>query len=110
MTTNTAPARQTPGQATSEPVVVVRDLCQKYGDFEAVKGISFEIHPGELFALLGTNGAGKTTTVDTLEGFRRPSSGRVRVFGQDTYNNPSGVRESVDAVLPGSGLMEDRTL
>lgn len=107
MTTNTAPARQTPGQATSEPVVVVRDLCQKYGDFEAVKGISFEIHPGELFALLGTNGAGKTTTVDTLEGFRRPSSGSVRVFGQDPYNNPSGVRERVNAVLQGSGLMED---
>ncbi|GAA1460107.1 ABC transporter ATP-binding protein [Nocardiopsis exhalans] len=87
--------------------MVVRDLHQRYGDFEAVKGVSFEIRPGELFALLGTNGAGKTTTIETLEGFRRPSSGTVRVFGEDPFGQPAGIRERVNAVLQGSGLLED---
>lgn len=107
MTTNTVSTRQSLQETSPGPVVVVRDLRQKYGNFEAVKGISFEIHPGELFALLGTNGAGKTTTIETLEGFRRPSSGSVRVFGQDPHGNPRGVRERVNAVLQGSGLLDD---
>ncbi|WP_017609194.1 ABC transporter ATP-binding protein [Nocardiopsis xinjiangensis] len=109
-TTNPVPETDTPRATTPEPAVVVQDLHQKYGDFEAVKGVSFEIRPGELFGLLGTNGAGKTTTIETLEGFRRPSSGSVRVFGRDPYGNPPGVRERVNAVLQGSGLMEDLTV
>ncbi|WP_017612994.1 ABC transporter ATP-binding protein [Nocardiopsis salina] len=109
-TTNPVPDTQDPRATALEPAVSVRDLHQKYGDFEAVKGVSFEIRPGELFGLLGTNGAGKTTTIETLEGFRRPSSGTVRVFGQDPYGNPAGVRERVNAVLQGSGLMEDLTV
>ncbi|MFV2198084.1 ABC transporter ATP-binding protein [Nocardiopsis sp. LOL_012] len=108
MTTTARTAAEATGSGTTgEPVVAVRDLHQRYGDFEAVKGVSFEIHPGELFALLGTNGAGKTTTIETLEGFRRPSSGTVRVFGRDPYGQPSGVRERTNAVLQGSALMED---
>ncbi|MFB8765370.1 ABC transporter ATP-binding protein [Nocardiopsis alba] len=107
-TQNTATAVENGApHATAEPTVVVRDLRQRYGDFEAVKGISFEIRPGELFALLGTNGAGKTTTIETLEGFRKPSSGTARVFGRDPFGQPAGVRERADAVLQGSGLMDD---
>ena len=53
----------------------VSDLHQSYGSFEAVRGVSFTVAPGELFALMGTNGAGKTTTIETLEGFRRPTRG-----------------------------------
>ena len=107
-TANTGPDAATQDPTSSAvPSVVVRDLHQHYGDFEAVRGVSFEIRPGELFALLGTNGAGKTTTIETLEGFRRPSSGTVRVFGQDPFGQPAGVRERVDAVLQGSGLMDD---
>ncbi|MFE6307036.1 ABC transporter ATP-binding protein [Nocardiopsis sp. NPDC057823] len=96
--------------APDGPAVVVRDLHQHYGDFEAVKGISFEIRPGELFALLGTNGAGKTTTIETLEGFRRPSSGTLRVFGTDPYGQPTALRGRTGAVLQGNGLMEDLTV
>ncbi|NKZ01865.1 ABC transporter ATP-binding protein [Nocardiopsis alborubida] len=108
MTTTASTAATGPGrQDATGPAVVVRDLHQHYGDFEAVKGVSFEIHPGELFALLGTNGAGKTTTIETMEGFRRPSSGSVRVFGLDPYGQPAGVRERTNAVLQGSGLLED---
>ncbi|MFI6575600.1 ABC transporter ATP-binding protein [Nocardiopsis sp. NPDC050513] len=96
--------------ATGGPAVAVSGLRQHYGDFEAVRGVSFEIRPGELFALLGTNGAGKTTTIETLEGFRRPSSGTVRVFGEDPYGQPAAIRERTNAVLQGSGLMEDLTV
>ncbi|WP_047868459.1 ABC transporter ATP-binding protein [Nocardiopsis sp. RV163] len=108
MTMTASTAATGPGrQDATGPAVVVRDLHQHYGDFEAVKGVSFEIRPGELFALLGTNGAGKTTTIETMEGFRRPSSGSVRVFGLDPYGQPAGVRERTNAVLQGSGLLED---
>ncbi|MEV2278431.1 ABC transporter ATP-binding protein [Nocardiopsis sp. NPDC049922] len=109
--TTTAHIAATEARSTADgPVVAVRDLRQRYGDFEAVRGVSFEIHPGELFALLGTNGAGKTTTIETLEGFRRPSSGTVRVFGEDPYGQPAAIRERTNAVLQGSGLMEDLTV
>ena len=104
--TETLPDRTAP----DEPVVVVRDLHQRYGNFEAVRGISFEIHPGELFALLGTNGAGKTTTIETLEGFRRPVSGTLRVFDTDPYGQPAVLRGRTGAVLQGNGLMEDLTV
>ena len=106
-TDNRDQAQGTPHDTADGAAVVVRDLHQRYGSFEAVKGVSFEIRPGELFALLGTNGAGKTTTIETLEGFRRPSSGTVRVFGQDPFGQPAGVRERTNAVLQGSGLLED---
>ncbi|WP_160050331.1 MULTISPECIES: ABC transporter ATP-binding protein [unclassified Nocardiopsis] len=110
MTTTASTPAPTGRRDTAEPAVVVRDLRQHYGDFEAVRGVSFDIRPGELFALLGTNGAGKTTTIETLEGFRRPSSGTVRVFGLDPYGQPAGVRERTNAVLQGSGLLDDLTV
>ncbi|MEU0488587.1 ABC transporter ATP-binding protein [Nocardiopsis sp. NPDC006139] len=106
----TAKKNKETDRRTAGPVVEVRDLRQRYGDFEAVKGISFEIRPGELFGLLGTNGAGKTTTIETLEGFRRPSAGTVRVFGVDPYGQPSQIRERANAVLQGSGLFDDLTV
>lgn len=88
----------------------VRDLRQSYGDFEAVRGISFTVAPGELFALLGTNGAGKTTTIETLEGFRRPTGGSVRVFGTDPFGQPAALRPRVNAVLQHSGVFEELTV
>ncbi|MFD0773824.1 ABC transporter ATP-binding protein [Streptomonospora algeriensis] len=100
----------TAGPGAGEYAISVRDLRQNYGDFEAVRGISFEVEQGELFALLGTNGAGKTTTVETLEGFRRPSAGSVRVLGTDPYGQPAALRESVDAVLQHSGLFPELTV
>ncbi|GAA1070809.1 ABC transporter ATP-binding protein [Nocardiopsis composta] len=98
------------GERSGETAISVRDLRQAYGDFEAVRGISFEVAPGELFALLGTNGAGKTTTIETLEGFRRPTGGQVRVFGVDPYGQPAELRERVDAVLQHSGHFPELTV
>ncbi|GAA3978500.1 ABC transporter ATP-binding protein [Thermobifida alba] len=88
----------------------VRDLRQSYGSFEAVRGVSFTVAPGELFALLGTNGAGKTTTIETLEGFRRPTGGSVRVFGTDPFGQPAALRPRVNAVLQHSGVFEELTV
>ncbi|RCV49967.1 ABC transporter ATP-binding protein [Marinitenerispora sediminis] len=96
--------------AIDEPAISVRDLRQTYGDFEAVRGISFDVSPGELFALLGTNGAGKTTTVETLEGFRRPASGAVRVLGLDPYGQPAALRDRVNGVLQHSGMFAELTV
>ena len=63
--------------------IEVTDLVVRYGPVTAVDGLTFGSAPGEVLALLGPNGAGKTTTVETLEGYRRPSAGRVRVLGLD---------------------------
>ena len=63
--------------------ISVTGLRKKYGDFEAVKGIDFEVRTGEVFGLLGPNGAGKTTTVEILEGIRQRTGGEVRVLDFD---------------------------
>ncbi|PZG23475.1 multidrug ABC transporter ATP-binding protein [Nonomuraea aridisoli] len=90
--------------------IEVRDLHQKYGDFEAVRGIGFEVGPGELYALLGTNGAGKTTTLDVLEGYAAPTSGRVRVLGHDPIKERAAVRHRMGIVLQEAGFYKDLTV
>jgi ABC-2 type transport system ATP-binding protein len=69
-------------------VITVRDLRRRYGGtggrgFDAVRGVTFSVRRGELFALLGTNGAGKTSTMEVLEGLAPPAHGAVRVLGCD---------------------------
>lgn len=96
--------------ASQSPAISVENFRQSYGDFEAVRGISFHVRSGELYALLGTNGAGKTTTIETLEGFRRPTGGRVRVFGADPYKQPKQLRQRTDAVLQNSGTFTELTV
>ena len=70
------------------PVIVVEDLRKRYGDIQAVDGISFEVERGEVFALLGPNGSGKTTTVEIIEGMRTADSGHASVAGIDVSRNP----------------------
>jgi ABC-2 type transport system ATP-binding protein len=79
--------------------VSVADLHKSYGDFEAVKGISFEILAGEVFGLLGPNGAGKTTTVEVLEGYRKRDRGEVSVLGIDPERADLDWRERIGVVL-----------
>jgi ABC-2 type transport system ATP-binding protein len=79
--------------------VAVDNLRKSYGDFEAVKGISFEIRPGEVFGLLGPNGAGKTTTVEILEGYRRRDHGEVTVLGTDPERAGLDWRQRIGVVL-----------
>ena len=77
------------------PVVVVEDLGKRFGDFEAVRGVSFEVQPGEIFGYLGANGAGKSTTIRILCGLMTPTSGKAVVAGHDVAKHATAVRFSV---------------
>lgn len=92
------------------PTISVDGLRQRYGDFEAVAGISFDVGAGELFALLGTNGAGKTTTLETLEGHRAVHGGTVRVLGCDPYGERRKVRPRIGIMLQDGGFFADLTV
>ena len=88
----------------SERVIDVRDLKKSYDDVEAVKGISFHVDHGEVFALLGPNGAGKTTTTEILEGFRARSGGDCLVLGHDPARRERALRERIGIVLQSTGI------
>ncbi|MFI6373347.1 ABC transporter ATP-binding protein [Streptomyces sp. NPDC050546] len=94
---------------TSTPVIDVDRLNLSYGDFHAVKDLSFQVRKGELYALLGTNGAGKTSTLETVEGHRAATSGTVRVFGQSPRDRRS-VRPRMGIMLQESGFSPDLTV
>lgn len=85
-------------------VISVRGLRKSYGDFEAVRGISFEVHPGEVFGLLGPNGAGKTTTVEILEGLRQRSSGETTVLGYDPGLQTREIKDRIGVCLQATNL------
>ncbi len=93
-----------------DPAITATGLRQRYGDFEAVAGISFDVGAGELFALLGTNGAGKTTTLETLEGHRPAHAGTVRVLGHDPYRERRAVRPRIGIMLQDGGFFTDLTV
>jgi ABC-2 type transport system ATP-binding protein len=65
----------------TDPIVQVRNLTKRFGDFTAVDGVSFDIRQGEILGLLGPNGAGKTTTIQMLLGLITPTAGEIRMFG-----------------------------
>jgi ABC-2 type transport system ATP-binding protein len=88
----------------------VQELRKRYGDVEAVAGISFEVAEGECFALLGPNGAGKTTTVEVLEGYRSRSGGEVEVLGFDPELGQRELRERVGIVLQSAGIERQVTV
>ncbi|WP_329136432.1 ABC transporter ATP-binding protein [Streptomyces sp. NBC_01476] len=92
------------------PAVDVRELHQSYGAYEAVRGVSFTVARGELFALLGTNGAGKTTTLEVVEGYRAPTSGSVRVLGLDPYADGPAVRRRIGVMLQEGGFFNELTV
>ncbi|MGW4468914.1 ATP-binding cassette domain-containing protein [Nonomuraea sp. NPDC004354] len=91
-------------------MIQVNGLTKSYGDFQAVKGISFEAVPGEIFALLGRNGAGKTTTIEVLAGFQRADAGEVRVLGLDPGKDRRGVRRRTGIMLQEAGFFPDLTV
>src|SRR5438270_6063054 len=90
----------------ADAAIEVQGLRKNYGEFEAVRGIDFEVRSGEVFGLLGPNGAGKTTTVEILEGYRDRTGGEVRVLGFDPGRRPAAMRERVGIVLQQTGIYQ----
>jgi ABC-2 type transport system ATP-binding protein len=86
------------------PAICVAGLAKHYGAVRAVDGLSFDVAPGEVFGLLGPNGAGKTTTVETLEGYRTPDAGSVRVLGLDPVRDGPALRPRIGVMLQEGGL------
>jgi ABC-2 type transport system ATP-binding protein len=96
--------------SAAAPAILVRDLRKSYGTFEAVRGIDFEVAPGEVFGLLGPNGAGKTSTVEILEGYRARNGGIVSVLGHDPERRPRDLRRRIGIVLQTTGVYRHITV
>ena len=88
-------------------ILEVKNLVKKYGDFTAVKGISFDIKEGEIFSLLGPNGAGKTTTISMISCLLRPNEGDVLVLGHSVRKDPQAVKACLGVVPQEIALYED---
>ncbi|MBD0302232.1 MAG: ABC transporter ATP-binding protein [Tolypothrix sp. T3-bin4] len=97
------------------PAVLIQNLQKRYGTVEAVKDVSFQVEPGEIFGLLGPNGAGKTTTLRTLCTLTTPDAGKIEVSGISVLDNPKAARQKLgyvaqevapDKVLTGRELLQ----
>lgn len=84
--------------------IVVENFKKRYGSNEVIKGLSFSVQQGEVFALLGPNGAGKTTTVETLEGYRKADAGIIRVLGLDPIHDSQALKPRLGVMLQQDGL------
>ncbi len=101
-TTQQVPASAT--QAVGADAIVVEHFSKSYGPNRVVDDVSFSVQRGEVFALLGPNGAGKTTTVETLEGYRKPDQGTVRVLGYDPIRDAHTLKPQLGVMLQQDGL------
>ena len=90
-------------------ILHVQNLVKNYGDFKAVKDVSFDIEEGEIFSLLGPNGAGKTTTISMLSTLYAPTSGDATIGGHSITKDPMGVRGIIGVVPQDLALYEDLT-
>ena len=89
-------------------MVEVKNLKKRYGDKQAVDGISFSVEKGEIFGILGPNGAGKTTTLEMMETLRPIDSGSVTIDGIDVAKNPQAIKYII-GVQPQSPAFQDKT-
>jgi ABC-2 type transport system ATP-binding protein len=94
----------------SEAIITVKNLIKKYGDFVAVKGISFEVKEGEIFGLLGPNGAGKTTTLEIIETLRDKTSGEVIVAGFNLDRDQQEIKKIIGVQLQAAGYYPNLNL
>jgi ABC-2 type transport system ATP-binding protein len=92
----------------SAPVVSFQNVSKHYGSLKAVDGLNLDLRPGETTALLGPNGAGKSTSLDMLLALRKPTSGKIHMFGSDPYHAVKSGR--VGAMLQSGGLMPEVTV
>jgi len=96
--------------SAGDPIVVVRDLTRRFGDFTAVDAVSFEVARGEIFGYLGANGAGKTTTIRMLCGLLGPTSGLATVAGHDIGREPRAVKRAIGYMSQRFSLYLDLTV
>jgi ABC-2 type transport system ATP-binding protein len=96
--------------STDHPVLQVENLDIHYGKFQAVRNVSFEVRPGEIFGLLGPNGAGKTSTLSAAEGLIRASSGTIRVGGYDIRRQPIYARACMGVQLQATSFQPELTV
>jgi ABC-2 type transport system ATP-binding protein len=97
-------------QRTPPPMVDIRRLWVKYGDFVAVRGISFTIPRGEVFGFIGPNGAGKSSTIRILATLQLPTAGSVRVDGIEVREDPMKIRRKIGYMPDSFGLYEGLTV
>ncbi|MEJ7772571.1 MAG: ATP-binding cassette domain-containing protein [Geodermatophilaceae bacterium] len=105
--------RPTTAMQERDSPVVVDGLHRRYGGpsgYEAVRGVSFTVDSGEIFALLGTNGAGKTSTLEVVEGLSRPTRGKVSILGLDPIADRRKVRPRIGIMLQQGGFPSDLTV
>jgi ABC-2 type transport system ATP-binding protein len=91
-------------------IISVQNLVKKYGDFEAVKSISFDVFEGEIFGLLGPNGAGKSSTLEIMETLRNKTAGSIVVDGFDLDKDPASIKKVIGVQLQSSGFYPGLTL
>lgn len=91
-------------------IISVKDLTKKYDDFEAVKGISFDVEEGEIFGLLGPNGAGKTTTLEIIETLREKTSGAITVAGFNLDKQAQEIKKVIGVQLQAAGFYPNLNL
>jgi ABC-2 type transport system ATP-binding protein len=84
---------------SSPPAISVKSLAKSYGEVEAVRGVDFDVEPGEVFGFLGPNGAGKTTTINMLCTLAKPTSGSATVAGHDVVRERDDVRRNIGLVF-----------
>ena len=91
------------------PIISVKNVSKKFGDFTAVDGVSFDVHPGEIFAFLGPNGAGKSTTIKMLTTLLKPTSGELRLAGHDVTKEQDATRKVFGIVFQDASLDDELT-
>src|SRR4026208_393426 len=94
----------------NDTIISIKNLVKNYGGFAAVKGISFDVHRGEIFGLLGQNGAGKSTTLEIIETLREKTSGEVLVNGFDLDKDPDQIKKIIGVQLQTSGFYPNLNL
>ncbi len=90
--------------------IKVKNLVKKYKGLTAVNDVSFDVHEGEIFGLLGENGAGKTTTMEIMEGLRKPTSGRVEILGKEIAKQSKSIKQKIGVQLQSSAYFSLLTL
>ena len=92
-----------------DAIIEVRGLAKRFGEVQAVTGVDFDVHEGELFGFLGPNGAGKSTTIYMLTGLARPNAGTIHIAGIDCSTNPKAAQHLMGVVPDESNLYPELT-